>query len=76
MKMMIIMMIIENDNKDSDNNGDNDDKDNNDDNNDDNNKIPVASPHKGPIMMSLMSPLLNLKTTVDFLVIWDAMSLT
>ena len=39
-------MIIENDNNDSDN----DDKDNNNDNNDDNNKIPVDSPHKGPII--------------------------
>ena len=47
-KIMIIMMIIENDNNDSDNNSDNDDKDNN---NDDNNKIPVDSPHKGPIML-------------------------
>ena len=41
------MMIIE-----DDNNSDNDDKDNNNDNNDDNNKIPVDSPHKGPIMLS------------------------
>ena len=43
---MIIMAKIENDN--NDNNSDNDDKDNNDDNN----KIPVDSPHKGPIMLS------------------------
>ena len=46
---MIIMAKIENDN---DNNSDNDDKDNNNDNIDDNNKIPVDSPHKGPIMLS------------------------
>ena len=48
---MIIMMIIENDNNDNDNNNNsaNDDKGNN---NDDNNKIPVDSPHKGPIMLS------------------------
>ena len=44
-------MIIENDKNDSDNNSDNDGKDNNSDNNDDN-KIPVDSPHKGPIMLS------------------------
>ena len=44
------MLIIENDNNDSDNNSDNDDNDN--DNNDDNYKIPVDSPHKGPIMLS------------------------
>ena len=42
-------MTIENDNNDSDNNSDNDNKDNN---NDSNNKIPVDSPHKGPIMLS------------------------
>ena len=42
-------MIIENDN--NDNNGDNDDKYSNNDNNDDNNKIPVDSPHKGPIIL-------------------------
>ena len=41
-------MIIENDNNDSDNNSDHDDKDNNNDNN----KIPVDSPHNGPIMLS------------------------
>ena len=46
-----ILIIIENDNA-IDNNNDNDDKDNNNDNNDDNNKIPVASHHKGPIMLS------------------------
>ena len=46
------MMIIENDNNDNDNNSDNDDKDNDSDNNDDNDKIPVDSPHKGPIMLS------------------------
>ena len=46
------MMIIENDNSDSDNNSDNDDKDNNIGNNDDNDKIPVDSPQKGPIMLS------------------------
>ena len=45
---MIIILTIEND---SDNNSDNDDKGNNNDNNDDN-KIPVDSPHKGPIMLS------------------------
>ena len=43
------IMIIENDNNDND--SDNDDKDNNNDSNDDN-KIPVDSPHKGPIMLS------------------------
>ena len=49
---MIIMMIIENDNNDNDNTC-NSDKDNTgNDNNDDNNKIPVDSPHKGPIMLS------------------------
>ena len=48
---MIIMVIFENDKNDRDNNSDNDDKDNSD-NNDDNNKIPVDSPHKGPIMLS------------------------
>ena len=47
---MIITMIIENDNNDNDNKSDNDDKDNNVGNNNDNNKIPVDSPHKGPIM--------------------------
>ena len=51
------MKIIENDNKDSDNNSDTDDRNNNasdnDENNDnDNNKIPVDSPHKGPIMLN------------------------
>ena len=40
-------MIIENDDNDSDN----DDKDNNNDNNH-NDKIPVDSPHTGPIMLS------------------------
>ena len=53
-------MIIENDNTDSDKTSDNDDKNNNtgdndenDDNDyDDDNKIPVESPHKGPIMLS------------------------
>ena len=51
------MMLIENDNNDSDNNSDNDDENNNtsddDDNkdNDDNSKIPVDSPHKVPIML-------------------------
>ena len=54
---MTIMKIIENDNKDSDNNSDTDDRNNNasdnDENNDnDNNKIPVDSPHKGPIMLN------------------------
>ena len=44
----MIMMVIENDNNDSDNNGDNDENSDNDDNN----KIPVDSPHKGPIMLS------------------------
>ena len=50
----MIIIIIENDNNDSDNNSDNDDKDNDSDNNDDdnNNKIPVDSPHKGPMMLS------------------------
>ena len=49
------MKIIENDNKDSDNSSDNDDKNNNaSDNyvNNDNDKIPVNSPHKGPIMLN------------------------
>ena len=53
------MTIIENnDNNDSDNTTDNDDKNNNtsdnDENNDndDDNKIPVDSPHTGPIMLS------------------------
>ena len=52
-------MIIENDNNDSDNNSDDDDKnyyitsdDDENNDNDDNNKIPVDSPHKGPIMLS------------------------
>ena len=45
-------MIIENDNNDNYNNSDNDDKDNNNDNNDDDNKIPMDSPHKGPIMLN------------------------
>ena len=55
---MMVMMITENDNNDSDDNSDNDDKNDNtsddDENNDndDNNKIPVDSPHKGPIMLS------------------------
>ena len=51
-------MIIENDNNDSDNKSDNGDKNNTSDNdenddNDDNDKIPVDSPHKGPMMLSL-----------------------
>ena len=55
--MMIIMILIENDNNDSDNNSDNDDKNDTSDNdenndNDDNNKIPVDSHHKGPIMLN------------------------
>ena len=45
-------MMIENDNNYNDNNNDNDDKGNNNDNNGDNKKIPVDSPHKGPIMLS------------------------
>ena len=47
---MIILIIIENDNNNGDN--DNDDKDDSDDNDDDN-KIPVDSPHKGPIMLRI-----------------------
>ena len=55
--MMIIMILIENDNNDSDNNSDNDDKNDTSDNdenndNDDNNKIPVDSHHKGPTMLN------------------------
>ena len=59
--MIIIMMIIEN--KDNDNNSNNDENNNNndknnnnkDDNNNDidNNKLPVDSPYKGTIMLSL-----------------------
>ena len=49
-------MIIQNDDNDSDNTNDNDDKINtsdNDENNDnEDDKIPVDSPHKGPIMLS------------------------
>ena len=49
-------MIIENYNNDSNNDSDNDGKDNNtsdnDENDDDNYKVPVDSPHKGPIMLS------------------------
>ena len=51
-------MIIGNDNNDSDNNRDYDEKSNNtsgnegNNDNDSNNKIPVDSPHKGPIMLS------------------------
>ena len=51
------MKIIENDNNDRVNDSDNDDKhnnnsDNDENNDDDNNKIPVDSPHKGPIMLN------------------------
>ena len=52
------MMIVENDNDDSDNNSDNDDEnyntsdDDENNDNDENNKIPVDSPHKGPMMLS------------------------
>ena len=79
---MIIMMIIENDDNDSDNDSDNDDKNNNNSNNDenndhgDNNKIPVDSPHKGRIMLSFDVTFVESKTTVEFSVIWDTMSLT
>ena len=61
--IVIIIIIIENDNNDSDNNSDDDgnnngsgnDENNDTDDNDNNNndyKLPVDSPHKGPIMLS------------------------
>ena len=65
--MIRIIMIIENNNNNSNNTSDDDEKNDNDDND---NKLPVDSSHKGPIM----SPLLSLQTTVEFLVFWDAMS--
>ena len=66
---MIIMMIIENENNDSDNNSDNDDTDNTNDNNDDNNKIPVDSHHKGLIMLSFDVTFVESIPTVEFPVI-------
>ena len=71
------ILIIENDNNDSDNNSDNDDENNNtsdnDENNDndDSNKIPVDSPHKGPIKLSFDVTFIESKTRVEFPVIWD-----
>ena len=79
---MTIMMIIENDNNDSDNNSDNDDKNNNtsdnDENNenDDDNKIPVDSPNKGPIMLSFDVNFVESKNCSRVSGDWDAMSLT
>ena len=73
------MMIIENDNNDSDNNSDNDDENKNtsdDDENNDNDKIPVDSPHKGPMMLSFDVTFIESKTRVEFPVIWGVMSLT
>ena len=55
------MIIIENGNNTSDHNDNDDDNNNNNNNNsdndenndnDNNNKLPVDSPHKGPIMLS------------------------
>ena len=58
-----------------DNDGDNDDENNNtsddDEKNDyyDNNKIPVDSPHKGPMMLSFDVTFIESKTRVQFTVI-------
>ena len=71
------MIMIENDDNDNDNNSDSYNNDNNTSDNDENNdnKLWVDSPHKGPIMLSFDVTLIESKTTVEFPVIWDAMSL-
>ena len=81
--MKIIMVIlIENNNNDDNNNHSDSDNDNNnntsdDENNDNDNKLPVYSPNKGPIMLKFgVTVFFSLKPTVEFPVIWDAMSLT
>ena len=70
------MRIIDNDNNDSDNDDKNNNTSDNDENNEDNNKIPVDSPHNGPIMLSFDVTFVEYKTAVEFPVIWDATSLT
>ena len=74
------MIIIESDDNgsdnDSDSNNNNNNNSDNDENNDNDNKLWVDSPHKGPIMLSFDVTLVESKTTVEFPVIWDAMSLT
>ena len=79
-------MIIENGNNDSDDNSDNDDNNNNSDNDENNdndhndnineNKLRVYSHHKGPMMLNFDVTFVESKTTVEFPVTWDAMSLT
>ena len=81
------MILIESDDNNSDNKSDNDDNNNTSENdgnydNHDNanngkdNELPVNSPHEGPKMLSFDVHLLSLKTTVEFPVVWDVMSLT
>ena len=62
----MIMGDNETDN-DDDNNNTSDNDENND--NDDNHKIPVDSPHKGPIMPSFDVTFIESKTRVEFRVI-------
>ena len=78
-------MIIENGNNDSDDNSDNNDNNNsdNDENNDNDhndnineNNLRVYSHHKGPMMLNFDVTFVESKTTVEFPVTWDAMSLT
>ena len=77
---MIMIIIIENDNNienNSDNDDDINDNDNENDKNDDNynndnnddNKLPMDSPHNGPIMRSFDVTFFSLKTTIEFPVI-------
>ena len=49
---------------------------NNNDEDEDEDDLPVNSPHKGPIMLSFDVTFFESKKTFEFLVIWDAMSLT
>ena len=64
-----------NNTSDNDENNENDDNDNNNNNNNNNNNLPLDSRHKGPIMLSFDVTFVESKTTVEFPVIWDAMSL-